>query len=238
MVEWLSRKDSILQTCKFRTSQRSVNGGKISTKTTTKWLCPHVHVRNKSKKVYISDRNMLSSIYSCRIKVKDWTNKPTCSVLFIFLILKTQTLIKINMSLLQFLTLGPPPPPPTLICMNGMFRYQQWLRSEPGGYVFRARNSKTGKWPVTQTIPERPKPSLHHIILGTNLPSITIVYFSGLWCQVQRTHKHLVSLTGCYVQPAARFIVIAVRSGRAQTDTGRRIETTQATAGRVSEGCN
>lgn len=32
---------------------------------------------------------------------------------------------------------------------------------------------------MTETIPERAKPTLHHIILGTHLPSITIVYFSG-----------------------------------------------------------
>lgn len=40
-------------------------------------------------------------------------------------------------------------------------RYQQWLKSEPGGYAFRERNSITGKWPVIETIPGIPKPTLH-----------------------------------------------------------------------------
>lgn len=177
---------------------------------------------------------MLSNIYPLRIKVKDWTNQPTCSVLFSSLILKTQTSVKIICPFCSVSTWDQPPRPS---CAS-MFGYQQWLKSEPGGYVFRARNSKTGKWPVTETIPESPKPTLHCIILGTNLPSITIVYFSGLWCQVQRTHKHLVSLTACYVRRAAWFIVIAVRSGCAQTDTGGQVETAQATTGSISEGCN
>ncbi len=39
--------------------------------------------------------------------------------------------------------------------------YQQWLKSEPGGYALRERNSITGKWPVIETIPGIPKPTLH-----------------------------------------------------------------------------
>lgn len=44
------------------------------------------------------------------------------------------------------------------VCVCG---YQQWLNSEPGGYAFRERNSITGKWPVIETIPGIPKPTLH-----------------------------------------------------------------------------
>lgn len=58
----------------------------------------------------------------------------------------------------------------TLSCEVGVFGYQQWLKSEPGGYVFRERNSKTGKWPVIETIPEIPKPTLDQ---------------SACWCQVR-----------------------------------------------------
>lgn len=39
--------------------------------------------------------------------------------------------------------------------------YQQWLKCEPGGYASRERNSITGKWPVIETIPGIPKPTLH-----------------------------------------------------------------------------
>lgn len=39
--------------------------------------------------------------------------------------------------------------------------YQQWLKSEPGGYALSERNSITGKWPVIETISEIPKPTLH-----------------------------------------------------------------------------
>lgn len=56
----------------------------------------------------------------------------------------------------------PPPPPQTLSYKVGVFGYQQWLKSVPGGYVFRERNlKKTGKWSVIETIPEIPEPTLH-----------------------------------------------------------------------------
>lgn len=138
-------------------------------------------------------------------------------------------------------------PSQTLICKNGVFGYQQWLKPEPEGYVFRERNSKTGKWPVTETIPEIPKPTLHHIIVGTNLPSITIVYFSGFWCQTQLTHSPLISLMFAMCNfrsppPRARHCLLSpCGQGRARMDSGGQAETLRATACGIeieSEGCS
>lgn len=75
---------------------------------------------------------------------------------------------------------GVKPPDPQMQC-----GYQQWLKSEPGGYAFRERNSITGKWPVIETIPGIPKPTLPftNVALGTSLISINTVYSFGCWCQ-------------------------------------------------------
>ena len=51
--------------------------------------------------------------------------------------------------------------PLTLQAARWVCGYQQWLTPEPGGYAFRERNSITGKWPVIETIPGIPKPTLH-----------------------------------------------------------------------------
>lgn len=84
---------------------------------------------------------------------------------------------------------------------------------------------------MTETIPERPKPTLHHIILGTHLPPMTAVYFSGLPCQVQRTHERLLSLTvgggvGGLSRAASRVLHCYRRAFRAGGQVGTRPATT------------
>lgn len=71
--------------------------------------------------------------------------------------------------------------------------------SEPGGYAFRERNSITGKWPVIETIPGIPKPTLHQCCFWHKVAFHYYCLLLNGWCQVQCIHKHLISLMVCDV---------------------------------------
>lgn len=83
--------------------------------------------------------------------------------------------------------------------------YQQWLKSEPGGYALSERNSITGKWPVIETIPGIPKPTLHQCCSWQNTGFPLLLFTPlGCWCW-ETAHgrhliKHFIDGSGCGVR--------------------------------------